>query len=199
MQVTTPTIQQNNARPLAAQTQKPAALPPVFRLESRLIDGEKRTAGTMPVWGAPQTIAEEIAATAQDKTTGGAAEFAHSLAPQTQIAPGDQPFGFGDLIDMINPLQHIPLLNMAYRHVTGDAIRPVGKIIGGTLFGGPLGGAVALVDTAIESGTGQDMAGLAMAPSSHTAKPAATDSLPGTTLALADLSHSDFHSFQLNA
>ena len=71
-------------------------------------------------------------------------------------------FGFGDLVDMVNPLQHIPLVNLAYREITGDEIKPVGKIIGGGVFGGPVGMASGLVDAVIKDGTGKDMSGHAL-------------------------------------
>ncbi len=74
----------------------------------------------------------------------------------------DDAFGFGDLLDMVNPLQHIPLVNLVYREVTGDEIRPVGKIIGGGVFGGPVGMASGLVDAVIKDGTGKDVSAHAL-------------------------------------
>lgn len=67
----------------------------------------------------------------------------------------DDHFGFFDLIDMINPLQHIPLLNIAYQKITGDTIKPISRIVGGTVFGGPAGAASGLITTVIEDGTGR--------------------------------------------
>jgi len=64
---------------------------------------------------------------------------------------------FFDFIDIINPLQHIPLVSTLYREITGDEIDPGSRIAGGTLFGGPIGAAVALVDVAVEESSGQDM------------------------------------------
>lgn len=48
-------------------------------------------------------------------------------------------FSFGDLLDVINPLQHIPLISTMYRNITGDTISPTSMVAGGLLFGGPLG------------------------------------------------------------
>lgn len=67
---------------------------------------------------------------------------------------GFQPFGedgltFGDILDLINPLQHIPFLSSVYRKITGDAIDPAIRIAGGALFGGPIGAAVATVTVAV--------------------------------------------------
>lgn len=66
-------------------------------------------------------------------------------------------FGFGDLIDMVNPLQHLPVIGHLYRQLTGDEIKPIGQIMGGALFGGPLGAAAGLVNAVIEQETGKDV------------------------------------------
>ncbi len=68
-------------------------------------------------------------------------------------------FGFLDIIDMVNPLQHIPIVNLAYREITGDEIKPASKIIGGGIFGGPLGAASGIVDTIVKQETGKDIIG----------------------------------------
>ncbi|MGH1456258.1 MAG: hypothetical protein ACRBDI_05720 [Alphaproteobacteria bacterium] len=75
----------------------------------------------------------------------------------------DEGFGFFDLLDMINPFQHIPLVNLAYRAITGDEIKPISQIIGGGVFGGPLGVAGGIVNAVIEEETGKDAIGNAMA------------------------------------
>ena len=46
---------------------------------------------------------------------------------------GADGFTFLDFIDMINPLQHIPLVGSAYRELTGDEIDPASRVIGGTV------------------------------------------------------------------
>lgn len=65
-------------------------------------------------------------------------------------------FSFGDLIDAINPLHHIPVVGTIYRAITGDKIRPEARIIGGAVFGGPIGMGLAAADTILESETGKD-------------------------------------------
>ncbi|MBC8269641.1 MAG: hypothetical protein H8E36_12905 [Rhodospirillaceae bacterium] len=70
---------------------------------------------------------------------------------------GADGFTFLDFLDIINPLQHIPVLSTVYREMTGDEIDPGSRIAGGTLFGGPIGATVALVDVAVEQSSGQDM------------------------------------------
>ncbi len=46
---------------------------------------------------------------------------------------------FGDVLDIINPLQHIPIVSAIYRMATEDDIGVGSRILGGALFGGPLG------------------------------------------------------------
>lgn len=65
--------------------------------------------------------------------------------------------GFADLIDIINPLQHIPVVSNIYRAVTGDTINPAGRILGGTLFGGPLGFLAGIGSTLVAQTTGKDV------------------------------------------
>jgi hypothetical protein len=70
---------------------------------------------------------------------------------------GADGFTFLDFLDIINPLQHIPVVGTLYRSITGDEIDPGARIAGGTLFGGPIGTVVAMADVTIEGSTGQDM------------------------------------------
>ncbi len=68
---------------------------------------------------------------------------------------GKDGFGFDDFIDIVNPLQHIPVISSIYRALTGDEISPGARMAGGTLYGGPLGFAAAVVNAAIEEGSGK--------------------------------------------
>ena len=54
---------------------------------------------------------------------------------------GDDGLTFCDVIDLINPLHHLPVVGNIYRKITGDVIAPALRIAGGALFGGPLGAA----------------------------------------------------------
>ena len=64
---------------------------------------------------------------------------------------------FGDFLDMINPLQHIPVVGTIYRAVTGDTIKPASQVIGGIAFGGPIGGAAAIVNAVITHANGRSL------------------------------------------
>lgn len=70
---------------------------------------------------------------------------------------GKDGFTFWDFLDIINPLQHIPVVSTIYRAVTGDEIDPGSRIGGGTLFAGPIGAAVSVANVVIERGTGKDI------------------------------------------
>lgn len=68
-------------------------------------------------------------------------------------------FGFFDLVDIVNPLQHLPIVNILYREVTDDTIKPFARIAGGGLFGGVAGAVSGVVNVAVEEATGLDLAG----------------------------------------
>ena len=72
---------------------------------------------------------------------------------------GKDGFGFFDFLDIINPLQHIPILSGLYRKITGDEISPGSRLIGGSLFGGPIGFAAALANVVVEDASGSDIGG----------------------------------------
>jgi hypothetical protein len=81
-------------------------------------------------------------------------------------ADGSEPknsMSFGDLIDTVNPLQHIPVVSSIYRELTGDTISNQARIAGGTLYGGPIGFVASMIDSAIDEVTGDDLGGHIMA------------------------------------
>ena len=68
-----------------------------------------------------------------------------------------------EFIDIINPLQHIPLVASLYRSLTGDEISGSARIMGDTLYGGPLGLVSGIANAITEEVTGRDIAGTALA------------------------------------
>src|SRR5579872_2660825 len=66
-------------------------------------------------------------------------------------------FSFHDLLDTINPLQHLPVISTIYRWLTGDTIGNVPRIAGDTLYGGPLGLVSGLVGAALKEDSGRDI------------------------------------------
>ena len=70
-------------------------------------------------------------------------------------ATGD--FTFEDLIDLVNPLQHIPGVASLYREITGDQISPPAEVLGGLLYGGPVGFVSAMANTLVREASGRDI------------------------------------------
>jgi hypothetical protein len=70
--------------------------------------------------------------------------------------------GFHDLLDTINPLQHIPVVSAVYRWLTGDVPGNVAELAGDALYGGPLGLAAGLFGIAFKEETGKDPGAMAI-------------------------------------
>ena len=111
-----------------------------------------RMAGSVPSYDAPSS-----------RNTRTFEDVLSNYAPQEDVPTIEygskkaEKFGFLDILDMVNPLQHIPLVNLGYRAITGDEIKPVSKVVGGAVFGGPAGAAVGIVDAIVETETGRDV------------------------------------------
>jgi len=90
-------------------------------------------------------------------------------------------FSFHDVLDAINPLQHLPVIGTLYRSLTGDTIGNVARIVGDGLFGGPLGLASGVADTVLAETTGKDMGAHIMATLGLTHDDAPTAETPGAT------------------
>lgn len=96
--------------------------------------------------------------------------WSQSSGPGGEADPGaadmggtDNSFGFGDLLDVINPLQHIPVVGTLYRELTGDTISETARMTGGAVWGGPAGLVSALANTITERQTGGDIGATALA------------------------------------
>ncbi|CAO3399466.1 hypothetical protein [Azospirillum palustre] len=70
---------------------------------------------------------------------------------------------FWDFLDIINPLQHIPIVSTIYREITGDTIQPSMRIMGDMLYGGVIGGMASIANAVMEQATGQDVGETVMA------------------------------------
>lgn len=66
-------------------------------------------------------------------------------------------YKFEDVVDVINPLHHLPLINIAYRNITGDELHPMSQIIGGAIYGGPVGAITGTVNAVSKVQTGKDL------------------------------------------
>ncbi|MGA1859480.1 hypothetical protein VH569_26115 [Azospirillum sp. 11R-A] len=88
--------------------------------------------------------------------------------PSTHSKPSAEPeetladrmsVGFDDLLDVVNPLQQLPVVSSVYREATGEEISIPARLAGGFLFGGLPGliGSAAMV--AFEEVTGDSVLG----------------------------------------
>ena len=69
----------------------------------------------------------------------------------------DKPFSFWDLVDIVNPLQHIPVVSTFYRKLTGDEIGNFARVAGGALYGGLAGAAVGGINALMVTDSGKDI------------------------------------------
>lgn len=124
---------------------------------SLLLQNADRTAGYMPVYH-PTTPASAAMNASIEPSAGQDATASPSSSPsssttaqknQSESENATDQIGFLDFLDIINPLQHIPIIGNIYRSVTGDDIKPVAKIIGDSIYGGPIGAATGMITTVL--------------------------------------------------
>ena len=65
--------------------------------------------------------------------------------------------GFGDFVDIINPLQHLPIIATIYRNRTGDTLGFASRVIGGALWGRIGGFATGAINGVVDWITGKDI------------------------------------------
>lgn len=94
----------------------------------------------------------------------------------------DGSFGFADLLDIINPLQHLPVIGSIYRWATGDRPGDGARVIGDTIYGGPIGLVTGVLAVLTEDGEGHDLGEQAIA---ALIGPAEENAAPGETAAAA--------------
>lgn len=84
---------------------------------------------------------------------------------------GNDGFTFADVIDMVNPLQHLPVVAKYYRKISGDDCSEGARIIGdlgfGAFFGGAVGLATATANSTLRHNTTQDVSEHLMDFASH--------------------------------
>jgi hypothetical protein len=89
-------------------------------------------------------------------------------------------FSFKDLLDIVNPLQHLPVIGSIYRYLTGDEPSGGARIVGDALYGGPIGFGVGVVSTMLTDSKGEDLGEQALA---DVFGPRGGDAQPKTQLA----------------
>lgn len=94
----------------------------------------------------------------------GATMMAKQPEPDPKGLFGDKGMTFKDALDIINPLQQLPIIGSIYRSITGDTISDGARLVGGGIYGlGVLGVIGAAVSSAVEQTTGSDPGGTAIA------------------------------------
>lgn len=118
--------------------------------------GDPDAGGTVPAFASasPERRAEIFGkAMQQASAEGGAPEVGMKHDGVWPGAAGDTSVG-DVLLDIVNPLQHIPVVGSIYRSLTGDTQSATANIVGGGLFGGPLGLLGGVVSTLFDAVTG---------------------------------------------
>ncbi len=82
---------------------------------------------------------------------------------KTHLDDPPQDFTFDDFLDIINPLQHLPLVSVLYRAFTGDEIKPAMRILGDIAYGGPTGFMSSCAQVLFEAIFGDDIGATAIA------------------------------------
>jgi hypothetical protein len=88
------------------------------------------------------------------------AQFQADMDQQARATGSDSvQLGFKDLLDLVNPLQHIPVVSDIYQAATGDdTIKPAVKTTGDIIYGGPIGGLTSVFNTIFKQASGNDAA-----------------------------------------
>lgn len=100
----------------------------------------------LPALSEPMTVAPTVAAGDDWANKGNITAFDKADGPS-----------FSDVLDIINPLQHIPIINTIYQKLTGDTEGAVADVVGGTLYGGLIGLGAAVAGLVIQDSTGKSV------------------------------------------
>ncbi len=119
---------------------------------SRLsIAGEVFATNVANITPAPVSAATAVNPTADASTS--TASSGKSFFSASNDAPS-----FRDVLDAINPLNHIPVVSTIYQHAVGHTPSTASNLVGGTLYGGPIGFVASLASEIVDSATGSSPA-----------------------------------------
>src|SRR5260221_6632967 len=77
---------------------------------------------------------------------------------------GEEGITFKDVLDIINPLQQLPIIGSIYRQLTRHTLKPVARLIGGAIYSLSITGAVSsALNNAVDYETGKGLRGTALA------------------------------------
>jgi hypothetical protein len=120
------------------------------------------------------TLADTTPASISGSSLAGAPASPDAEADKSHLWGGKE-FGFTDVLAALNPLQHLPIIGPLYRALTGDTIGNVARVLGDTLYGGPIGLVTGLINVAVAEETGTDIGGHVIALFESDDKAAPTD------------------------
>ena len=126
--------------------------------------------GADGVWEFPRLPTQDE----QDMLVGQRWRVVESIESQILFLGPDRQFGWDDFADLVNPLQHIPLVNIAYRAMSGDQIYGAASLL--DVGFGPIAGAGTVFQLAYQSTTGVSLEDQAVA---AVFGPRATDDVAG--------------------
>lgn len=110
------------------------------------------------------SLADQAAIPAAARTLAPVSPATPAPAPTPAPATGDDDgFSFGRFLDIVNPLQHLPVIGTIYRAITGDTITDADRLAGSTLYGGPAGFLLAAASLGIGEATGHTPEGWVLA------------------------------------
>ena len=98
---------------------------------------------------------------ATSATTAAPASPQADQKPQSKSSDWD--FSFHNLLDIINPLEHLPIIGTIYRAVTHTHIGIPERIAGDALYGGLWGAVSGAADAVFEAVTGKDFGSTVLA------------------------------------
>lgn len=113
-----------------------------------------------------------------------AAPPASADQPSKDSKSSDWDFSFHNLLSIINPLEHLPVIGTIYRAITGSHIGVPERIAGDALYGGLWGAVSGAADAAFEAITGKDFGStvLALFTGHHRDKAVASNAKPAAQI-----------------
>ena len=113
--------------------------------------------GADGVWEFPRLPTQDE----QDMLVGQRWRIVENTESQILFLGPDRQFGWDDFADLVNPLQHIPLISIAYRAATGDRIYGAASLL--DIGFGPLAAAGTVFQLAYRSTAGESLEDQAVA------------------------------------
>lgn len=98
-----------------------------------------------------------------DATLPAAAPASTPVDQKSQSKSSDWDFSFHNLLSIVNPLEHLPIIGTIYRAITGTHIGIPERIAGDALYGGLWGAVSGAADAAFEAVTGKDFGSTVLA------------------------------------